>query len=406
MKALIVIFIAAAAGLGVGLSRTYFEFANVNEDFTVFQDVMDNTKPVAVGEEPMSVAEAEVPSVRLLGPVTHVFGQMNKGETGEHEFVFKNEGTGMLEMKLTSTSCKCTLSDMKGRSVNLAPGQKYPIKLKWKSENYSKKFRQSATIQTNDPARRTITIYVEGVVIQPIRPEPANIVFSNTTPSQTSTAKIRLYGYKYKDLVIDSTEFLEKDSQDFFETRITQLTDEEIKSEIGSQIGYLISVSTKKGLPLGPLRQTLRLNTNKEEIDIPISGKVTGEFRISLIGNQYQFDEEKNQIRFGTLSGNRDVSVELVLSIARKNGGDIGISLNENRTHPSTRHIKVEVLKDKFKKIGRLYQYPIRLTIPKDCPNVDLLGPEESNLGRFVINTTHPTEKTIEFYVRFAKARQ
>lgn len=403
-KFLIVITIAIFIGAGFGYTQNMMETKGVEEKFTVFQTFIESDDTQTADFDEIS-DEAHVPAATLMGESTHNFGSLEKGETGEHSFVFKNTGTGPLKITLKNTSCKCTMSDLRNKEQTIMPGGTFPVKLTWKSDNWAKKFRQSATVETTDPSRRIINLYVEGVIIQPIRPEPSKIVFSNTTPSEESIARIKLYGYKWKDVVINSLEFTDEKSKDYFETSVESLSEEDLKAELNSQCGYLITVKTKKGLPLGPLRQTLKINTNKEVLDIPITGRVTGEFIISLVGSDYNFDEEKNQIQLGKLSGGTDVSVDLVLSTGRRFGQLLKISMDEKDTFPSSDHIKVDILTDKFRKIGRLYQYPIRVTIPKNCPNVSLLGPEEKNLGRFVIQTTHPTEKQIEIYVRFAKTQ-
>ncbi|MEE2641838.1 MAG: DUF1573 domain-containing protein [Planctomycetota bacterium] len=401
----VVIGCAICVGVGFGLTRTQIEFWGVTEQFTVFQRTIDAEESSAGPSEDLESGEAAVPVAAFQGPTTHNFGSLDKGQKGSHDFVVKNEGTGPLTITLTNTSCKCTLSELRGKKKTVMPGQSFPINLTWKSEDYAKKFRQSATIETNDPARRIIVLYVEGVFLQPIRPEPANIVFSNTTPSQESVSRIKLYGYKFDDVEIEKFEFTDEKSREFFEASATPLSKEDLAREVNSLCGYLIEVKTKKGLPLGPLRQTLKITTNKEVMEIPISGRVTGEFVISLVGSKYSFNEEKNQIRFGKLGGESDVSVDLVLSTGRKFADAIKISMDSKETYPSSDHIRVDIQYDKFRRIGRLYQYPIRVTIPRDCPNVELLGPLEQNLGRFVIHTTHPTEKKIEIYVRFAKTR-
>lgn len=407
MRILIVIFAAIAAGLGLGYARSHVEFNNVEEKFSVFKEVFGNENNAGPGE--VEVAGAEVPQAVLQGSVTHNFGSMDKGEKKEHTFWFKNEGTGILEVTLVKTSCKCTIGELKGKTKRVPPGQKIPVKLEWKSENYEKRFRQSATIETNDPARRNITLFVEGVVFQPIRPEPANVVFSGAKSGKESSSRVRLYSYKRTDLSIDGTEFLDKDSQRFFDVKFRPLTAEELAEEINALSGVMVEVFTKKGLPIGPLRQTLKLNTNIEPIEIPITGRVTGDFTFNLVnlpGQEYQFDEEQNQLRFGSLESGQDASVELVLNTNyRGDQSDIDISIEPNEIIPSAKHIKIDVLRDKFKKIGRLHQFRIRITIPKDCPEINLLGPDEKDMGRFVIRTTHPTAKLIEIYVRFAMAR-
>ncbi len=408
LRLLLVVFIAVTVGVGLGYTRNGIEFRGVEEQFTVFQKTIEIDQPSGggggAGPENTS-GEARVPVASGQGSTTHNFGSLEKGEEGKHSFIFKNEGTGPLTITLKNTSCKCTLSELRTKEKKIMPGESFAVKLTWKSDNWAKKFRQSATVETNDPSRRIVMLFVEGVFVQPIRPEPANIVFSNTTPSQESVSRIRLYGYKWDDVKIEKMEFTDEKSGQYFSVTSSPLTKEELAVEVNSQCGYTIEVKTKKGLPLGPLRQTLKITTNKEVLDIPITGRVTGEFIISLVGSRYSFNEEKSQVVFGQLAGEADVSVDLVLSTGRKFAKDIKISMDEKETFPSSKHIKVEILYEKFRQIGRLYQYPLRLTIPKDCPNVNMLGPEEQNLGRFVIHTTHPTEKQIEIYVRFAKIR-
>ena len=91
---------------------------------------------------------------------------------------------------------------------------------------------------------------------------------------------------------------------------------------------------------------------------------------------------------------------------SKENLDDLEVTIDENEIYPSAKHIKAELLKDRSKKFGRFYQLVVRITIPKDCPNSSFIGPEESNYGKLVFRTNHPTAKTINILVNFSKILQ
>ena len=421
MRILIVILAAMAIGIGLGYTRMSTEFNGVEEKFTVFRQVLSTSNSqTASTDQTTSVgksAEAEIPIANLLENPTFDFGTMEKGTTQSHSFLFENTGTGVLEIKLIKVTCKCTLSDLKDKTKRILPGQKSAVTLTYHSDNYAKRFQTSATLQTNDPNMQTIQLFVEGKVVQPVRPEPSVVVFNGVKTGEEAETRIRMYAYKTENpekqapLKIEGISFEKSNGSDkFFDVEFTEMDPDELKAEDDAQYGYVLTLKTKKGLPLGPINQRMTVATTRGEVEIPVKGKVAGDFTFSVVNLPGQlecvFFDDMNLLRFGTIEGNQDSVVELKLNTSSKeNLENLEITIDENETYPSPKHIKAEFLKDRSKKFGRFYQLVVRITIPKDCPEASLIGPQEANYGKLVLRTNHPTAKTINILVNFSKIR-
>ena len=419
MRILIVILAAIGVGIGLGYTRMSAEFDGVQERFTVFREVLNTSSPQTTGTDQSTTvkesAEAEIPIANLLEDPTYDFGTMEKGTKQSHSFMFENTGTGVLEIKLIKVTCKCTLSDLKDKTKRILPGQKSAVTLTYYSDNYAKRFQTSATLQTNDPKMQTVQLFVEGKVVQPVRPEPSVVILNAVKTGEEAETRIRMYAYKTENpemqapLKINDVTFDKSNGSDkFFDVEVSEMKAEELAAEEDAQYGYVMTMKTKKGMPLGPINQSMTVSTTRGDVVIPVKGKVAGDFTFSVVNLpdqvECQFFDDMNLLRFGTIEGNRDAVVELKLNTSSKeNLDDLEVTIDENEIYPSAKHIKAEFLKDRSKKFGRFYQLVVRITIPKDCPNSSFIGPEESNYGKLVFRTNHPTAKTINILVNFSK---
>lgn len=91
------------------------------------------------------------------------FGKVPEGEKVEHEFKFKNEGTGPLIINDAQASCGCTIPEYPKEPV--APGEEGVIKVIFNSEGRFGKQNKVITITSNaDPS--TTELYLTGEVLE------------------------------------------------------------------------------------------------------------------------------------------------------------------------------------------------------------------------------------------------
>ena len=393
MKVAIALVLAVLAGVAVGLIGKSFEFSGVKESFSVHRALLDSNDEVQKASDNPHMQ----PVAHLEGPPVYDFGRMEKGEKMSHEFWFQNTGETDLTLELIKKQCTCTLSDLQGKRKTVKPFERYPVKLTWESEDYRKLFSSYVIIQTNDPRQPTIKLTVKGIVVQPIRPDPQEVVFNQVVTTQGATSDLFLYGFKYDDLKIDKAEFVGDRNKDLFELSHDEIPKEKLPANVGIKSGHRIKVTAKPGLPIGPIRQTIRLHTNKEIVDVPVKGEVTGAIYLSLIGAQYSFDDAKNELDLGTFQSGAEVTAKLLLGTKHVPEGGFEVTVDDASIEPSTQHIQVKVLPKT--KIGALHQFPLQITIPHECPNVSL----SKNPGKFIVKTNHPEAKEVAIYVKFSK---
>ncbi len=159
---------------------------------------------------------------KLIVDAAHFyFGRMERKATGHHTFVLKNMGDYPLVLRKGKTTCKCTLSDM--ADCELLPGASKNVTLEWNAKTHDTIFRQEATIFTNDPRRRTVTLTIEGLIVDSLVVNPPEIVFTNLTPDEESTAKTRAFTSLSDELQIVGHSFENAETAKFFEVQSTPL---------------------------------------------------------------------------------------------------------------------------------------------------------------------------------------
>lgn len=75
------------------------------------------------------------------------FGKIKQGQVVKHTFIFKNESIQPLNIKEVSTSCGCTVSQIKKRS--LRPKEATEIQVQFNSKGYSGPVEQSTFVTTD-----------------------------------------------------------------------------------------------------------------------------------------------------------------------------------------------------------------------------------------------------------------
>lgn len=169
------------------------------------------------------------------------------------------------------------------------------------------------------------------------------------------------------------------------------LSDPEAKS------GCVVKVTVEPGLPIGPLRQKIRLTTNlphADVIDVPVHGTVASD--ISIVGKDW--DSDRGVLTLGDVKSSEGAVNQLVhpgpgaaparYPIQRQPqqrsvaAGDAGRAARHQRRRGGPRAARFEV--------------------PRGAASVNHLGSQLGKLARVTIETTHPEAKTLPLYVQFA----
>jgi hypothetical protein len=76
------------------------------------------------------------------------FGRVKAGEILKHDFVFKNDTAKPLNIKEVTTSCGCTVSEVKKKA--LRPGESTAIEIKFNTKGYSGPVTQYVYVHTDN----------------------------------------------------------------------------------------------------------------------------------------------------------------------------------------------------------------------------------------------------------------
>lgn len=125
----------------------------------------------------MAQNDAEKPNKKVKTPeitfetLIHDYGQINQGENGECEFVFKNTGKADLILTNCRSSCGCTVPSWPKDPI--APGKKASIKVKYNTQRIGQ-INKTITVESNAVNDRVVLKIVGNVNPKPTEAAPEN----------------------------------------------------------------------------------------------------------------------------------------------------------------------------------------------------------------------------------------
>ncbi len=223
------------------------------------------------------------PKVEVVDPLKYEFGVLAQESEGKHDWIFKNTGKGVLELRNLGTDCSCTIAQIgkaesgQGKTMlPVVPGASEPIGLTWNTRKFDGAYRKSARIGTNDPRRPEIVLSVEGKVYPAVVVAPDSVVsFQTVSNDEDVLRKVAVYSQDRPDLKI--TRF-ETSNPALFEVKPEPMTSEE-RSGFKVDEGWTVNVTLKATAKLGSFNEELVLWTDhpaKPELKLKLAGKVTG----------------------------------------------------------------------------------------------------------------------------------
>ncbi len=390
MKASHVVILSAVLGsaLGVGIS-----WAN-------FHDSPPLTTGARVGELGVSPsAPAQGRPKAAVDEPDFDFGAIERGTKAVHVFRVTNLGDAPLTLKAGGTSCsRCTIAEL--GKTRLDPGETADVKLEYLTTRAQPRFRQHASIVTNDPEQPRLDLTISGVLTSRYRVVPDDLVLSKISANETKTAEIKVYSYLTDEVGVENYEFTGKSSAPSFEAAIQPIPREQL-NEPEVRSGCRVLVTVKPGLPLGPFRQTIRLElkmpgaTPNPVIEVPIEGTIDSD--ISIVGRGWNSD--LGRLSIGDVKSSEGAHRDLLFVVRGPYRHDVVIK--PASADPSWLKVTVGEPTDLKTGAGGVTQIPLSIEIPPGVPPVNHLGSEQGKYAEVILETTHSDVQQIRMYLQF-----
>ncbi|QDU54624.1 DUF1573 domain-containing protein [Aeoliella mucimassa] len=341
--------------------------------------------------------EASYPKISV-DALHHDFGSMQRGTTRSHAYRVTNNGDAPLKLNVASTTCKCTGCDVGDGIVD--PGETIDVTLEWIAKSNPGTFRQTATLDTNDPRARRIELTVEGQVTTVTGLQPEEFFFAGLHAGDEQVESVYLMGYEDENLTIESAKLADARTDEWFEVSYTKVDNDELPAD-NAKVGYRIDVKTIGNLPLGPLHHWVTVKTNQKEnseFQIPIQGTVRGDIEVTGPG---LWNDVTSAVHFGDVQSEEGAEVKLFLTVTGGHAKETTFEVAE--VDPETLEIEIGdplILRDELVKV------PLTVRIPKGLPPVIRNGSDLGEAGHVVLKTNHPINPEISFGVRFVIKRQ
>ena len=379
------------AGMATGISTGWYEVEMTPRQF----------EP---SKQTVAAMRASSPDATKLGPravvadgPTFDFGSGQRYSRMRHTFVIRNQGDEALKLTQGSTSCKCTLSELKKGEI--PPGGSADVTLEWTVSTDGHQFRQTAEIYTNDPVHSSLMLVIQGSVSDLVRLEPRELVLSDVSASEGATVGFALYGFDVENLAIVEHEFENQETAEFFHLEISRHEASGIDLQPAPSVVLRGTLTVKPGLPLGPINQTIHLRTNIEQVPelvLPITGSVVGD--ISIVGAGL-YSQQRNLLMLGQVDAEKGFETTLRVLVKGPYRHDVRLKIKEVDPPDVLAATLGEAtpIND-----GAVYMYPLKISIPPGCRPIVRMGSDRGEYGRIVIETTHPDTKLVPLRVRFA----
>lgn len=414
MKLFPLIAVSLGAGAAVGAALAYVERGDVapgllppageNDDLTATAaDAADSAAGPAAPVGPFAAVDSEV----------HNFGVMQRGTTKSHEFIFTNEGAAPLTLEVGSTTCKCTLGDV--RTKPLAPGESSPVKLEWVAKSGAGEFRQTATVLTNDPRRPAIDLSVEGTIVDAAGLQPNELLLGKMKADEVGTASVYLATYDTRPdsppleasvSLPDTTPMADR-----YEFSVERVAGEDVPLDQATS-GVKITVKAGPGLPIGYVTEWVEVQTNLDEegatgaaegmkLQVPLLAQVEGD--ISLHGAGWS--KERGLLNLGKVAASGGKAAKLRISFK----GDHASTTRATLGSVDPDWLEIELGEPKRVRDGVFHQ-PMTVRIPPGrSPEVRSgAGAENGGVGdgdaRLRLEIDHPTTSELDVKVRFVIA--
>jgi hypothetical protein len=354
----------------------------------------------------------------IVDNTKHDFGIMQRGESGEHEYKFTNEGDAPLQIAVGSKTCQCTVGDLEGIAT-IAPGESTMVKLKWTIKNPSPRFQHSAEIHTNDPKDEQITLMISGIIGTDLvripsddwsmgtfgREEDARMVgyvFSETQDFKVTKVECssKLFKVEYARVADDDLD--EFNSQRHLSAPESMMPEDQLKNgnpnpvaSVGPKAAWKITVSAVAKIPVGSLRVSMSVHTDieaKRVSNFDLTAKKEGPIKVVPIPRKgMRYFSERMLVDVGEFNAKDGLEIKMMLIISQVLEEKLKVTA---KCDP--KWLECEVKEAKINKASSRHELTIR--IPPGSPRIVRTT---SNPATIVLTTNCPFAEEIPIRLAF-----
>ncbi len=380
--------VCLAGGLAVGASIAYLRDANPGLDYGNLFEVAR----YAMGEKQFRPADDATARLEVDNGREFDFGSMDVGEKLKHTFTIRNMGTVPLAIKLVRTTCKCAVGEL--TSDLIQPGDSGDVTLEWRALEYQTEYRQSATIQSNDPSNEIVNLSVIGRVVEAVRALPQSLILGDATSSDSRTASLTVYAFRDPTMEIERFEWVASELSDQFDVTWQTSSSETVAEMPGAKSACDLTVQLKPGIPYGSFHETLRLYLTSAPgtLEVPVRGRIVSDIAVAGAG----YSERQGVAELGLVKQDEGATLPLLVLVKGPHRNEV--TLQKLKTDPAE-DLDVEIGEPTV--YPTVVKFPIKVIVPKHAPLVQRRASTD-NAGRILLKTTHPTIGEINFLVSFA----
>lgn len=286
-------------------------FAVIGTAYLVFRGVSPAAPPPPPpaelvdekSENPFDLTKPSPHSKVVVAESHFDFGIMALGGTQSHEFVFKNEGKGSLQLAEGPVMCKCTIPTV--GDAEIKTGESVRIKLEWKPVEMSSDFSKEAVIWTNDPAKPKVTLSIKGQVFADPMMYPSQFAVGSIPWDKESESEVKLASSTGADLQIEGVEVSHPKwmSVTWTPADVASLLEAGVTTP-KPQSGFNVLLKISPDGSVGPFNGWVNLKVNRVEKEqkIDVVGIRSGPIQIH--GNDFQSSQSLLNIkRFKSADG-------------------------------------------------------------------------------------------------------
>ncbi len=395
LRVILSIIVGTVAGIGLGWLQSSFATSGYEERFTGSRTTLAEARGEKTNEELVQQSTG-TPKVEVVGGTEFNFGTMLHGDSQSHSFVFRNIGDGPLNLDMGSSTCKCTVGELK--SSILKPGEETEVTLTWNAISIAADYGQSAVIHTNAPDTPEVQLRIRGKVTDSYVIEPSSISLSDFAVTDQVSRKFHVFTY-----LKDSTQLMDFKWSDEKTAGLVDITckpveldKEKFPQHLNALAVHEVEVTVKPGLNIGQLNSRITFATDKGEkvgtLELPVTGRVSGD--IVLIGGP-SFDPKLNILKLGTIKSSQGGSASISLSAQGELRDMVKPEIVSVKPSDS---LKVTVSEPKM--VGQRRFFTIKFEVPKGAPEIHYAGGNPRDFGKVVIKTNHEITEELSIFVQ------
>ncbi len=359
-----------------------------------FHDSPALAGPVPSGRPSAATGKGK-PKVLVDLPL-HDFGAVERDTKAVHVFKITNLGDAPLELEAGDTTCtRCTITKLEKSRVE--PGETTGVRVEYLTTQAMPRFRQHATILTNDPEHPSVDLTIFGTVMSRFRVIPDNLVLSKISANEGRTAEVRIYAFVSDEISVEKYELVSQDTAEYFDITSQPIPRDQL-TEPKASSACRVLVTVKPGLPLGPIRQTIRLELKmgggapNAVVEVPIEGTVDSD--ISIVGVGWNADA--GRLAIGEVASSQGAKRDLRLVVRGSQRNDVKFTLE--KVDPAWLKVSLGAASELN---SGVMQIPLSIEIPPGSPPMNRLGSDQGKYAEVVLDTTHPLVRKIRLYLQF-----